>query len=279
MNIKLEKLPTGDVTKHVTEEFTKNFESIIQGSNSDLDKINKYLGEVYTEIMKSDGASKDSLSRIMKIIKDTINKISKLAKNGKVSDFEIYTFTYKNIPVMLIVGKNDNLINKSIDHTSFKFNGSKFTTIFDNKTRNPLRVEVNGIAYPIILTNKTGYKEVQTNKDLEDILLTCVNDIKTSLNTPNTFSGFKSSGLKGIVDMVIKRKSEAVDFVGTQTLKDGLKNIDLKNEDVFVSLAMEGILLIGVNTLLEAKILGYIIKNEKDKAIKKKIIKRLFGQA
>jgi len=279
LNIKLEKLSSGDDTKHVTEEFTKNFESIIQGSNKDLDKINKYLGEVYVEIMKKEGGSKDVLAKIMKVIKETITRVSKLAKNGKVSDFDVFTFTFKNIPVMLIVGKNDGLVNKSVDHTSFKFDGSKFMTIFDNKSRNPLRVELNGIAYPIILTNKTGYKEVQTSKDLEGILLTCVNDIKTSLNTPNSFSGFKTSGLTAIVDMVVERKTKAVEFVGTQTLKDGLKNLNIKNEDVFVSLAMEGILLIGINTLLESKLLGYIIKNEKNESIRKKIIKKLFGQA
>jgi hypothetical protein len=279
LKFKLTKLSGSDDVKHVTETFTTNFEKIITGSNKDLDAINKYFSDLYTEFLKDEKVDKSRLAKIMKMIKDTINKVAKLARSGKVSDFDIYTFNYKSIPVMVIVGKNDQLVNKSVDHTSFKYGSSRFMAIFDNNTRNPLRVELKGIAYPIILTNRAGLKEIETNKEFEDIFLTNVYDISAALTTPNSFSAYKTSGIKGLADMMVERKKQAVEFVGSNILKDGLKKMNFDEEDVIVENALSAILLIGINSLKEAKILGDIIKKEKSKAIKKKIIKKLLGQS
>ena len=279
MAIKLEKITKNDDMKHITEVFTKNFEKIIKGSNKDLDAINRYFSDLYNNILKSDGKDKARLNKIMKMIKDTIDKISKLAKNGKVSDFEAYKFTFKNIPVMLIVSKNDSLVNKSVDHTSFKFNSSKFTTIFDNVSRNPLRIELGGIAYPVILSNKEGLKQIQTNKEFEDIFLTNVYDISSALTIPNTFNAFKAKGLTGIADVIVDRKKKAVEFVGSPILKDGLKKMNFNEEDVIMENALTGILLIGINSIAEAKILGEIIKKEKNTGLQKKVLKKLLGQS
>jgi len=278
MGIKLEKVTTGKELDDITEQFHKQFDAILDSSNKEVDKVNKHLYDLYESIVKKDGATKSVLDKIMKAIKANLDKLRKVLNNNKGKDYEAYKFNVNSIPGMLMISKKTPLITSEIDHSSVRVNGVGITAVFNDKTRAPIRVEHEGIAYPILLSDKGIVETLKKGNSLDDVLTFEIGFIKNNLSNPNTFKGFKD--LQSIGDMYAE---VSINVAKEMKISSLLKELEVasKSNDITtrVTLIRNGINLIGVNTLAEAKLLGDIIKREKDSDLQKKVIKGLFGQA
>ena len=278
MSIKLVKVSKSDDVKSVVEQFSTQFDKLIDDSNKELDKVNKYLVSLYKEEVSKDNKTKTLLDKMMKAIQKGIATLRKNIKDSKDKDYEVYTFEENGILGLLLVSKSGTVIPKTIDHSTYRINGMGITAIYNNDTRMPLRVELNGNGYPVLLTTTAVRDVLMKSSDLDEALKFELGMVKEALKNPNTFKGFNK--LTDIAGIYNTKAITICKFMKCTTMEKDIKE-SFKNNLVSVQVEniMKGINLIGINTEAEVKLLGSVIKKETNKDIKIGVLKKLFAIA
>jgi len=278
MSIKLTKVDKNDDVKSVVEQFNTQFDKLIDESNKELDKVNKYLVALYKEEVSKDNKTKTLLDKMMKTIQKGLDILKKNIKSSKDKDYEIYTFEENGILGLLLVSKSGTVIPKTIDHSTYRVNSAGISAIYNNDTRLPLRVELNGNGYPILLTTKDVKDKLIKGSELDEVLKFELGMVKEALTNPNTFKGFnKLTDIAGVyntkaIAICKYMKCTNMEKEIKESFKNNLSSIQIEN-------IMKGINLIGINSEAEAKLLGTVIKKETDKDIKIGVLKKLFAIA
>jgi len=278
MIVKLEKITDAKEVEGISERFNKSYNTVIEDTNKEVDAINKYLQDLYLLEVKNDGATKGMLDKLMRLMKQGLATANKLIANSKGKDYDVYKFNLNGIPGMLLVSDTTPTFTKFIDHTTIRASGIGISAVYNNNDKTPVRVEFDGIGYPVILSKKELLEALKKDNTLYEALSHEIGYIKGSLKLPNTFKGI--SNLEKLGDefyYIEKEVSKDMKCAGIlKELESAKKNA---TEDDRFKFIMGAINLIGINTLVEAKILGEMIKKDPDKSMRIKVLKRLFGTA
>ena len=282
MAVKLKAIKDEREITGLSEKINKELGLLLDSSNKDIDAINKYFESLYLEEVNKNGKANGTLGRLVKAIKSGMLKAMKTVNDNRKVKYKLFTTSIKSsngdIPCMLAGSGMAPMVTKAVDHTSIRTSGLIVMALFNNKSRSPIRVEYEGISYPVLLTKNDVDDKLNGNKELDEDIRHEVGYIKDILDTKNTFAGFSSLTLlaKMFYDKEKKINTEMKCTKLNKELEAKWKN---KTSGDMLELTMSAINLIGINTIGEAKKLGALIKKEPDKELRINVIKKIFGQA
>ena len=281
MAIKLVEIKDGKEATGLSERINSGLSTILDASNKSVDGINTYFEKMYIDEVNKDSKVNGTIDKLIKAIKKGLVTAMKTINENKTGTYVLYTTSMKtstgDVPCLIACSSSAPMVTKSVDHTSIRTSGLGLVAVFDNKTRSPLRVEHNGISYPIILAGKEVEKTLASNKQLEEDLKHEIGYIKDNLATKNTFTGY--ANLTKLAEMFYTQEKKInTEMKCTELNKELANKWKNKTTDDIVTLSMGAINLIGINTLGEAKKLGAIIKKDPNKELRIKVLKKIFGQ-
>ena len=276
MKTKLTEVKDSNERKLLTVQANKAIMEIAKKSSMEVPSINKYFKELYTTQVDSTSKAKAMLEKFIRTITKQLEEIRKKAA-ATLSDNTPYTiniFEINGIKAMLLTHKLFVPASKTIDHITRNINGTPVSAVFNNETRAPIRLDYQGNGYAVLIGNNSMLKDIKDAPDDDDeILAHELGYIKTNLTNPNTFKGFKN--LNEIGDMFYNVEKKINKEMGCKKMDQQLEEDKKSN---FHKLVVDGVNLIGINSLAEAKLLGELIKKDPDKELRIKVLKKIFSQ-